>query len=126
MTIATTFSKPWNVPLTGRYLAHNHLDRLHRAFLAADLHAGKYALATPTLVQAAALARVDRTTAWWASHRQSERAEILAGLMPLIPPRPAPAKPHLSDSELAEIISTVGVNHLLDVAAEVELGLTVS
>ena len=56
-------SKLGPAPVTGRYLAHNHLSRIGKAYLASDLHAGRRCLVAPTLVQAALLARIDRTAA---------------------------------------------------------------
>ena len=45
-------------PLTGRYLAHNHLPARRRALLAGDLVTGKAHLVEPTIAQAAMLTRV--------------------------------------------------------------------
>ncbi len=45
-------------PITGRYLAHNHLPARRRALLAGDLATGKVHLVNPTISQAALLARV--------------------------------------------------------------------
>jgi hypothetical protein len=125
MAIISTFDKSFGIPLSGRYLAHNHLTRSARAFLAADLVNGKCRLYEPTLTQAALLARVGYTTAWWASQRQAERTAILDGLLPLVPPR-IPASRTVSDSELADAIRSVGVEHTLMVAAQVEADMKVA
>jgi hypothetical protein len=53
-------------PVTGRYLAHNKLGRVERAFLASDLVNGDKRLIRPTIRQAAMLAGVNATYAWWA------------------------------------------------------------
>ena len=45
-------------PLTGRYLAHNHMPPRRRALLAGDLMTGKARLVEPTIAQAAMLTRV--------------------------------------------------------------------
>jgi hypothetical protein len=45
-------------PLTGRYLAHNHMPPRRRALLAGDLVTGKAHLVGPTIAQAAMLTRV--------------------------------------------------------------------
>jgi hypothetical protein len=73
--------------LAGRFLAHNRRSRIERAFMAADLRAGAKTLVEPTLRQAAMLAGVNPTYAWWAARRIAERAEIEAGFVPLVPPR---------------------------------------
>ncbi len=74
------------IPISGRYLAHTHSDAVERAFLAADLHLGTRQLVLPTMTQAASLARVNVTYAWWAAKRLEERRAIEAGLIPLVPP----------------------------------------
>src|SRR6516225_7359352 len=73
--------------LTGRFLAHNRHSRVDRAFFAADLYFGAKRLTMPTLVQAAILAGVNRTYAFWATKPQAQRAraEIERGLIPLVP-----------------------------------------
>ncbi|MDA9424027.1 hypothetical protein [Bradyrhizobium sp. CCBAU 53380] len=111
-------------PIAGSYLSYNRHDAIGRAFLAADLHLGLRTLREPTIVQAAYLARVNRTYAFWAVKRFPNRAEIEAGLLPLVPP----AKPKLSiitsdtvsDLELAEMIRKVGVEHTFEVMMAVE------
>src|SRR5262245_32227416 len=118
MSLISPFDKAFGVPLSGRYFAHNRLARMQRAYLAADLHSGKVRLTAPTLVQAASIARVDRTAAWWASNRQEERAAIVSGLLPLVPPRPS-NKPSLpvpvvDDAKIVDFVRTVGVSRVLD------------
>jgi hypothetical protein len=46
-------------PISGRFLAHNHLSLIKRAFMAADLISGVTCLTAPTQTQAAVLARVN-------------------------------------------------------------------
>jgi hypothetical protein len=60
-----------SMPVTGRYLAHNKLGRVERAFLASDLISGDKRLVKPTIGQAAMLAGVNSTYAWWASKQQA-------------------------------------------------------
>ena len=100
----------------GRWLAHNHLSLVERAFLAADLVIGKCQLVQPTVAQAARLARVSNTYAHWAIHRLGERGQITNGVIPLVPYLPSPqlvlSKPAemspAMDSQLAEIVRLAG------------------
>ena len=73
------------LPVSGRFLAHNHCSPVERAFMAADLFRGATQLVMPTMVQAAHAARVNVTYAWWANRRLAERAAIEAGQIPLAP-----------------------------------------
>jgi hypothetical protein len=73
------------LPITGQFLARNQLNRVHKAFLAADLKKGIIRPTEFTIGQAADLARVNYTAAWWAIKRYDERFEIEAGLIPLVP-----------------------------------------
>jgi len=113
--------------LTGRFLAHNRRSRVDRAFLAADLYFGAKRLTMPTLVQAATLAGVNRTYAFWATKPQAQRprAEIEAGLMPLVPAAPARTNgngtavsimPGIDDAELMHIANLVGPDRMLAAA----------
>jgi hypothetical protein len=115
-------------PITGQFLAHNRDSQVVRAFYAEDLHSGAKRLVEPMMTQAAYLARVNVTYAWWAHKRQAERAAIEAGFVPLVPSRlvaPAtnghlPAVSEIDDSTLFNIIAVKGVDRVLSVAAEVE------
>jgi hypothetical protein len=51
------------VPISGRFLAHNHLDPVARAFMATDLFMGVKQLVLPTMTQAALLGRTNVTYA---------------------------------------------------------------
>jgi len=115
--------------LTGRFLAHNRHSRVDRAFFAADLYFGAKRLAMPTLVQAAILAGVNRTYAFWATKPQAQRAraEIEAGLVPLVPAAPArtngngtvqPVVPDvgIDDAQLMHIANLVGADRMLAAA----------
>jgi hypothetical protein len=77
-------------PVSGNYLSYNRYDPIGKAFMAADLHRGLRVLRNPTLVQSAWLSRVNRTYAFWADRRYAQRAEIEAGLLPLVPPTATP------------------------------------
>jgi hypothetical protein len=57
-TPTTIASASVSRPVTGRYLANNHLPPRCRALLAGDLVTGKAHLITPTIAQAAMLTRV--------------------------------------------------------------------
>jgi hypothetical protein len=122
MTLKSHFDKAFGIALSGRYFAHNHLARPQRAFLAADLANGKVRLCEPTLVQAAWICRVDRTAAWWASNRQDERAAIIAGLLPLVPPRASvPASRSVSDTERAtRTVATDGAANGVNIGRHAE------
>jgi hypothetical protein len=112
--------------LTGRYLAHNQEPRVVRAFLAADLHRGVKQLTKPTLTQAAFLAGVNRTYAFWATRRQDERFAIEAGYVPLVPVAPARANGNgavqpmpnagIDDAQLMHIANQVGADRMLAAA----------
>jgi hypothetical protein len=111
--------------LSGRFLAHNHAGPIPRAFLAAELISGAKYLTAPTLIQAAALARVNRTYVQWALKHQAERAEIEAGRIPLIPPQgqfvvpktngtTLPAMPEIDDAGLVQLVRSVGVDRMFE------------
>jgi hypothetical protein len=110
-------------PVSGNYLAYNRYDMIGKAFMAADLRRSARVLRNPTLVQAAWLARVNRTYAFWADKLYAQRAEIEAGLLPLVPPAPKLSlivPEVISDAELADTIRKVGVMRTLEMAALVE------
>jgi hypothetical protein len=75
-----------SIPISGRFLAHTHSSPIERAFIAVDLYSGERQLVLPTMTQAARLARINVTYAWWAAKRLEERAAIEAGMIPLVPP----------------------------------------
>jgi hypothetical protein len=116
------------ISLTGRYLAHCRYDPVGRAFLAADLHSGALQLTRPTMVQAAQLARINVTYAWWAAKRQTERGAIKAGLMPLVPARHSVTSGktvllppvEINDTALVDFIRGIGLERVLDAAVVVE------
>ena len=116
-------------PISGNFLAHNHFDRIGRAFIAADLYLGATQLIKPTVTQTALLAGVNRNYAHCAIKRQAERAEIEAGRIPLVPapfPKangstlPASITGQMPDSDLIDFVRSVGVNRVLEAAVAVE------
>jgi hypothetical protein len=118
-------------PVTGAYLAHNHLSLIGRAFLAADLHRGALHIVDPLLTQCARVCGVNYTYAHAATKRQAERADILSGVVPLVPRMPI-VKPTngmalpasitglIRDSDLIDLVRKVGPDRILDIAAAVE------
>jgi hypothetical protein len=123
MDTLTVYRTPFgsvNSTVTGRYLAHNHLNRVGKAFLARDLSVGAKQMIEPTILQAAMLARVNVTYVHWAIKQMNNRFEIEAGFMPLVPPRIAKLKAPLSDLELFDFVRLNGVGRVLDAACSVE------
>lgn len=113
-------------PVSGNLLSHNRWDRIGKAFLAADLLLGARTLCDPTLLQCASLCRVNRAYVHWAVKRYGQRAEIEAGLLPLVPrvaAKPAPfiaTDDTISDAELADMIRSAGIARTIDIAAQIE------
>jgi hypothetical protein len=106
--------------ITGRYLAHNKLGRVERAFLASDLISGDKRLVRPTIKQAAMLAQVNITYAWWASKQQANRFDIESGYLPLVPPRELKSRAPITDGDLFDIVREAGIGRVLEVACAVE------
>jgi hypothetical protein len=115
--------------VSGRYLAHCRLDPVHRAFIAADLHSGVLQPTKLAMTQAASLARINVTYAWWAKKRQAERAAIEAGLIPLVPAWHSvtngkaiiPLQPiEINDTALVDFIRGIGLERVLEAAVVVE------
>jgi hypothetical protein len=101
-------------------LAHAKLSAAQRAFIGADLNAGRVNFIQPTLADSARLARTNVTYVQWALKRQEERTLIEAGLRPLVPtPRPALASPSAWD-RVAELVSEFGDDIILDILAGIE------
>jgi hypothetical protein len=109
-----------SMPVTGRYLAHSKLSSVERAFLASDLVSGNKRLIQPTIVQAAMLARVNKTYAWWATQQQDNRFDIEAGYLPLVPQRETKPSVPLSDGDLFDIVRAAGIGRVLEAACAVE------
>jgi hypothetical protein len=116
-----------SAPISGHCLAFNRHDRVGRAFIAADLYRGILRLTEPTKLQSAFLARVNPTYVHWAVKRQAERAEIEAGLIPLVPPQfiapkanTLPAVTDVDDAAVVNFVRRVGVTRVLEAAVVVE------
>ena len=108
-------------PVTGRYLAHNKLSDVRRAFLGAELHTGARPLIDLTIGQAALLARVHRARVSWAIRQMPNRSAIEAGLLPLVPKPTAKTNGVITtDLELFNIIRSFGLDHVLEIASQVE------
>jgi hypothetical protein len=131
MEPAATAAIPTVVPtITGRFAAHTHLDRVSRAFLAADLHSGAKRLVRPTMTQCAAIARVNVSYCWWAERRMAERTAIESGAIPLVPApvhknsngTVVPISPagQMPDPALIDFVRNVGVTRVLEAACAVE------
>jgi hypothetical protein len=103
------------------YVAHAQKTLFERAFEAADLFNGTSLLVQPTIGQSADLWRVNRSYASCALKRQKDRALILSGVAPLVPPAvkalPAPVSP---EQKLAEVVSELGITTTLTVLAAIE------
>jgi hypothetical protein len=115
--------------ISGNFLARNRYDVVAHAFYACDLFTGAKRLVKPTMLQAAHLARVNVTYAWWAHKRQAERAVIEAGKIPLVPPllakvngtplAPPVVNTGIDDAELMHIAHRVGPDRMLAAAIAV-------
>jgi hypothetical protein len=110
-------------PVTGRYLAHNRLDAVQRAFLGADLRTGTRPLTDLTIVQAAGLARTNCTRVRWAIRQMPNRSAIEAGLLPLVPKSIKKTNGAITDIELFNIIRGCGLDHVLEIASRVETAM---
>ena len=115
--------------ILGRYLAHNRLSLVEKAFIGADLVTGDQVLVNPTQLQAAMLARVNPTYVFWALQEEAQfnRHRIEAGKIPLMPSRghkhngsspesvthALPAPTAFTDSELVELAHHVGAERWL-------------
>jgi hypothetical protein len=131
--------------ISGDFLARNQESRVVRAFFAADLRLGARRLENLTRLQAASLARVSPTYAYWAEKRLDQRAAIEAGLIPLVPAQLAQANgtplapvasapPNgngtervefnggINDAALVHIAHLVGADRMLAAAVAVENG----
>ena len=110
-----------NANVSGRYLAHNSLNRVGKAFLARDLSVGVKQLVEPTILQAAMLAKVNATYVHWAIKQAANRFEIEAGYLPLVPARVVESTTPISDPEIIDFVRAVGdLGRVLDAACAVE------
>jgi hypothetical protein len=114
-----------STPITGRYLAHNQLSLVEKAYLGADLHTGKRVLVAPTVVESAMLARVNTTYVHYALKQEANRFAIEHRYTPLVPPRikelTVPMVPEVYDqAAIIDIVRRVGIGRVLDAACAVE------
>jgi hypothetical protein len=108
--------------VTGQHIAHAQRTKYERAFLAADLHIGRFVLVQPTVLQCAALWRVNPSYVH-AALRKDVEERILAGLDPLVsPPMRIVSAPRLvTDDELVGLAHLVGPDRWLNAGARAEI-----
>jgi hypothetical protein len=106
-------------PNTKWSLDHGTPTKVERAFAAADWASGRIPY-RPTIAEAAVRAGVSPTYACHALHRQAERAEIIAGRIPLIPPSRSSSSEARDRRRLARMASKRGVERVLELLAEIE------
>jgi hypothetical protein len=110
-------SKPPFKLVTGQHIAHAQRTKYGRAFLAADLHVGRFILVHPTVLQCAALCRVNPSYVHAALRKDNEERErVLAGLDPLVaPPMRTVSAPPLvvTDNEFVDLAHLVGADRWL-------------
>ena len=110
--VAPTLNTKWS-------LDHSTPTKVERAFVAADWASGRIPY-RPTIAEAAVRAGVSPTYACHALHRQAERAEIIAGHIPLIPPSRSSSSEARDRKRLANMARKRGVERLLEMLAELE------
>jgi hypothetical protein len=114
--------------VTGRYCAHNWLDRPGRACLAVDLYLGRKRLIHPTMPIAAFAARIHPVCAWQEYRCQLDKEAIQARRMngaapaasPTTVPSPSPASQEVNDREVVDFVRAVGVGRVIEAACAVE------
>jgi len=107
--------------LSGASLAQlvRRMSPVERAVLGADLVDGRVVLEPPTAKSAAALVHIGHGYLFAALRLSpAQRAEVLAGERPLLPPRRCAAAPvdwnTVDDDTLVEAVRLIGVNRALD------------
>ena len=104
--------------VTGQYIARAQLSLVERAYAAADLHKGNVLLVQPTVLQSAALYRVNPTYVHCALKRPNDRKLVESGAVPFTLPvvkaLPAPVSPQ---QRLADVVAEVGVTGTLHMLA---------
>jgi hypothetical protein len=101
-------------------LDHGTPTKVERAFVAADWASGRLPF-RPSIAEAAVRAGVSPTYAWHALHRQTERAEIIAGRIPLILPSGSSSSSETRDRKrLARMASKRGFSGVLEMLADLE------
>jgi hypothetical protein len=100
--------------VTGRYLAHNHLPFVRRAFTGADLVNGRTQLVSPTIKGAASLVRVSPAAVQAALQQEANRTAIEVGVLSLFPSqRPALPAPSARERVIA-LVDDIGWNAILN------------
>jgi hypothetical protein len=107
------------VPSTKWALDHGTPTKVERAFAAADWASGRLPY-RPTIAEAAARAGVSPTYACHALHRQTEREEIIAGRIPLIPSSGPSSSEARDRKRLARMANKRGVSGVLELLADIE------
>jgi hypothetical protein len=108
------------VPNTKWSLDHGTPTKVERAYMAADWASGRLPF-RPSIAEAAVRAGVSPTYAWHALHRQTERAEIIAGRIPLVPPSGSSSSSEARDRKrLARMASKRGFSGVLEMLADLE------
>ena len=99
-------------------IARAQLSLVERAYAAADLHKGNVLLVQPTVLQSAALYRVNPTYVHCALKRPNDRKLVESGAVPFTLPvvkaLPAPVSPQ---QRLADVVAEVGVTGTLNMLA---------
>ena len=107
------------VPNTKWSLDHSTPTKVERAFVAADWASGRIPY-RPTIAEAAVRAGVSPTYACHALHRQAERAEIIAGRIPLIRPSRSSSSEARDRKRLVRMANKRGVSGVLELLADIE------
>jgi hypothetical protein len=106
--------------VTGMWLAHAKLSKGERAYIAADLYHGDARLIEPTMLQSAALARVNPSYAHIAASRPADRLLIETGVVSLAPKSIVKALPAPTSVEarMASVIHDVGIQGAQDLLSD--------
>jgi hypothetical protein len=102
-------------PLTAMSLAHGKFSKVQKAFLAADIYLGRRILVEHSQVGLARYFVIPPADIHFAIQRQDERAAILAGLVPLVPP-PNPAAQ--AERRLARLVRDLGHGRVAEMLAQ--------
>jgi hypothetical protein len=96
------------------------LSKTQRAFVAADWASGRIPY-QPTIAEAAMRAGVSPTYCWHALQRESARAEVIAGRVPLVPPSRSSSSSEAKDRKrLVRMAAKRGVSGILELLADIE------
>jgi hypothetical protein len=130
MGMSPSASLPAVRPVTGRFLAHNHLTATRRAFLLHDVGVGKVQVTKLTVKQLAMLGRVSIPLIVAARRIAVEQPHLRSacetGLTPLLKAVPRPSRPErmaakfikMTAEEQQLFVRMVGADRMLSVAVE--------